>query len=49
MELGEKRLLTFYNVGSLNFGPGAVLKCADDLQERGMGRQLRPVDAREAP
>jgi alcohol dehydrogenase class IV len=35
MESGEQRLLTFYNVGSLNFGPGAVLKCADDLKERG--------------
>jgi hypothetical protein len=38
MESGEQRLLTFYNVGSLNFGPGAVLKCADDLQERGANR-----------
>ena len=32
---GERRLLTIDNVGALVFGPGAALRCADDLKARG--------------
>jgi alcohol dehydrogenase class IV len=32
---GEPRLVTIDNVGALAFGPGAVLRCAADLRERG--------------
>ena len=32
---GERRLLTINNVGALVFGPGAVLRCAEDLAARG--------------
>ena len=31
----ERRLLTIDNVGALNLGPGAVLRCAADLRDRG--------------
>ncbi len=29
--VGENRLVTIANVGTLNFGPGALLRCASDL------------------
>jgi alcohol dehydrogenase class IV len=32
---GDRRLLTIDNVGALVFGPGAALRCADDLNARG--------------
>ncbi|MEI9891801.1 MAG: iron-containing alcohol dehydrogenase [Caulobacteraceae bacterium] len=32
---GARRLLTIDNVGALVFGPGAALRCADDLGARG--------------
>lgn len=32
---GERRLLTIDNVRALVFGPGAVLRCAEDLKARG--------------
>jgi alcohol dehydrogenase class IV len=32
---GQERLLTIANVGTLHIGPGAALKCADDLRKRG--------------
>ena len=32
---GDRRLLTIDNVGALVFGPGAALRCADDLKARG--------------
>src|SRR3569833_2714726 len=32
---GERRLLAIDNVGALVFGPGAALRCADDLKARG--------------
>ncbi len=32
---GERRLLTLNNVGTLSFGPGAALRCAIDVRERG--------------
>ena len=31
MSAGEQRLVTIANVGMLNFGPGALLRCAGDL------------------
>src|SRR5206468_10261509 len=31
----DHRLLTIDNVGALVFGPGAALRCADDLKARG--------------
>ncbi|MGZ6010361.1 MAG: iron-containing alcohol dehydrogenase [Caulobacteraceae bacterium] len=33
---GDRRLLTIDNVGRLVFGPGAALRCADDLDARGV-------------
>ena len=32
---GERRLLAIDNVGALVFGPGAALRCADDLKALG--------------
>ena len=34
MDLGERRLVTIANVGTLTFGPGALQRCADDLVDR---------------
>ncbi len=34
MQGGEDRLVTIANVGMLNFGPGALLRCAADLIDR---------------
>ena len=34
MDLGERRLVTIANVGTLTFGPGALQRCADDLIDR---------------
>ncbi len=39
MDLGERRLVTIANVGTLTFGPGALLQCAADL----VGRRTRSV------
>jgi len=39
MDLGERRLVTIANVGTLTFGPGALLQCAADL----VGRRAQSV------
>jgi alcohol dehydrogenase class IV len=35
MANGEQELLTIHNVGTLNFGPDAALRCAEDVAARG--------------
>ena len=39
MSAGEQRLVTIANVGTLNFGPGALQKCAADI----IGRKAKSV------